>query len=225
MAADLLDDLAAGTPRKRRRGFAALGVVLVLIGIAAAGWVGWQFLGTTLIAQQRHTAQLSELRTQWELGDAPLATERPPPGQAFAMLRVPTFGDRYEVPIIAGVEKPDLARGVGAYPSSVLPGQIGNFAVAGYRTTHAAPFGKLLELQPGDEVVIETREATYTYVLDVGAAEITVADTAAWVLDPVPGRPGADASQPTLTLTTSQDLIRSPDRSIAFGHLASTRNK
>lgn len=226
MAADLLDDLTAEpTGRPSRRRFTVLGVLLVALGLAALGWVGWQFLGTTLIAKQQHAAQLDELRTSWAIGEPPELDDRPASGQAFAILRVPEFGDRYEVPVIAGVERRDLARGVGAYPSSVRPGQVGNFALAGYRITHAAPFGKLLELEPGDEVVIETRDRVYTYVVDVGASEVTVTGTDAWVLDPVPGRPDADATQPTVTLTTSQDLIHSPDRSVAFGHLASTRNK
>jgi sortase A len=225
MAADLLDDLVSAPDRKPRHRFIALGIVLVVLGVTMAGWLGWQFLGTALIAKQQYAVQLGQLRTQWEQGEPLPAGARPAAGEAFAMLRVPKFGDRYEVPIIAGVERRDLAKGVGAYPSSVRPGQVGNFALAGYRTTHAAPFGDLLDLQPGDEVVIETREAVYTYVLDVGAAEVTVADDAGWVLDPVPGRDGAEATQPTLTLTTSQDLLRSPDRSVAFGHLGSTRNK
>lgn len=224
MAADLLDDLASMVPRQPGRRLLTVGVVLIVTGAVVCGWLGWQFLGTPLVAKQQHAAQLERLRTQWEAGEPP-ATTRPEAGEAFAILRIPKFGERYEVPIISGVGRRDLAKGVGAYPSSVRPGQVGNFALAGHRTTHAAPFGGLLRLQSGDEVLIETRDAVYTYVLDVGAAEVTVADDAAWVLDPVPGRRGAAATQPTLTLTTSQDLLRTPDRSVAFGHLGSTRNK
>lgn len=225
MAADLLDTLVSASSRKPRPRFIVAGAVLVALGLIVAGWLGWQFLGTALVAKQQYAVQIDRLQTQWEDGEPVPAEGRPAAGEAFAILRVPKFGDGYEVPIIAGVERRDLARGVGAYPSSVRPGQIGNFALAGYRTTHAAPFGDLLDLNPGDEVVIETRESVFTYVIDVGAAEVTVADDAAWVLDPVPGRDGAEATQPTLTLTTSQDLLRSPDRSVAFGHLGGTRNK
>lgn len=222
---DLLDDLAASeSGRPRRRRFAVTGIVLILIGALALGWVLWQFAVSGLVAQQRYATQVRELRTQWELGEPPPLTERPPAGAAYAILRVPRFGDR-EVPVIAGTDPAFLARGVGAYASSTRPGAVGNLAIAGYRTTHGAPFARLLELDAGDEIVIETRQAVYTYVLDVPARDVTVADTDAWVLDPVPGRPGAPANQPTLTLTTSQDLVRSPDRSVAFAHLGSTRNK
>lgn len=225
MTADLVDDLTTTEPPKPRPRFTAFGVVLLLLGIAAIGWVGWQFLGTTLIAKQHYAAELAELRTTWDLGEPPPLQERPAAGQAYAILRVPEFGERFEVPIIAGVDGNNLTRGVAAYPSSVHPGENGNFALAGYRTTYAGPFSGLLKLKAGDEVIIETRDAVHTYVIDVPASQVTVGDHDAWVLDPVPGRPGAVATQPTITLTTSQDVLASADRSVAFGHLASTRNK
>lgn len=222
---DLMDDLASDRIRPgRRRRFTAAGLIVLLVGLAAVGWLGWQFLGSGLWARQLYGSQIQELRTQWELGEPPPQIERPPAGQAYAILTVPRFGEGFAVPVIAGTEPRDLGRGVGAYASSVRPGQVGNLAIAGYRTTHGAPFGRLLELDKGDEVVIETREAVYVYVLDVPAREVTVGAGDAWVLDPVPGTDEAP-TQPTLTLTTSQDLIRSPDRSVAFGHLGSTRNK
>lgn len=224
MAADLIDDLVSRLPRRSRRRFIAVGVVLLAFGASIFGWLGWQFIGTSAVSRYHYGAQIDQLRAQWEQEDPPAAAE-PTTGEAFAILHVPKFGDRFEVPVIAGVERGDLAKGVGAYPSSVRPGQVGNLSVAGYRITHAAPFAKLLTVQPGDEVLIETQDKVYTYVIDVGAAEVTVDNDAAWVLDPVPGREGAEATQPTLTLTTSQDLLRSPARSVAFGHLGSTRNK
>lgn len=218
---DLLDDLVEKShPPRRRWRFGVVGVVLVLLGLAALGWVGWQFVGSGLWAKQQYSSQIRDLQTAWESSP----TIEPTAGQAYAILRVPTFGDDYAVPIIHGVETGFLGRGVGAYPSSVEPGDVGNLALAGYRTTHGAPFGKLLDLNAGDEVVIETGEAIYVYVVDVPARDVTVDEAAAWVLDPVPGTTD-EPTQPTLTLTTSQDLVHSADRSVAFAHLGSTRNK
>lgn len=222
---ELMDDLVTDrAPRKRRRRAGVAGIVLLAIGVLSIGWLGWQFVGSSLLARQQHATRVHELRTAWEQGDPLTVEERPRAGQAFAILRVPRWGESYEVPVLAGIGARDLARGVGAYPSSVPPGQVGNLAIAGYRTTHAAPFGRLLELDQGDEVVLETGTAVYTYVIDVPARDVTVRDNEAWVLDPVPGT-ADDPTRPTLTLTTSQDLVRSPDRSVAFGHLGSTRNK
>ena len=147
------------------------------------------------------------------------------PGDATALLRVPAFGADYEVPVLEGTGLDVLARGVGHYPGTAGPGEVGNFALAGHRVTHGQPFGRLLELDPGDEVVVETRAAVYTYVLDEAPRALTVDDTATWVLDPVPGEPDREPTRALITLTTCQDLFRSPDRSVGFGHLQSTRLK
>lgn len=201
----------------------AAGLAVGLIAALLLGWLAWQFVVSGFWARQQYASQVSDLRTAWEQEEPPPAHARVPEGEAYAILRIPRFGEGFEVPVLAGTD--DLGRGVGAYPSSVRPGQVGNLAIAGYRTTHGAPFGRLLALDRGDEVVIETRDAVYGYVVDAPAREVTVAHTDAWVLEPVPGAPDDEPTRPTLTLTTSQDLVLSPDRSVAFAHLGSTRIK
>ena len=147
------------------------------------------------------------------------------PGDAIALLRIPAFGDDYEIPILNGTDLSILSKGVGHYSSTAAPGQIGNFAIAGHRVTHGQPFAKLLTLKKGDAVIVETREAIYTYVLDDSPRRLTVKDSETWVLDPVPGEPDAKPTEALITLTTCQDLIRSADRSVGFGRLESTENK
>jgi sortase A len=147
------------------------------------------------------------------------------PGEAIGLLRIPAFGADYEVPILNGTDLSVLSKGVGHYESTAAPGQIGNFAVAGHRVTHGQPFAQLLDLKQGDEVIVETRDAIYTYALDDSPRQLTVKDSDTWVIDPVPGQPDIKPTQPLITLTTCQDLFRSADRSIGFGHLISTQNK
>jgi sortase A len=219
-----------------------IGLVLLLAGVACLGWVGYQYFGTNVVARNAFEQETSELRASWEI-EQPTPDPRPDPepseksdqlepvrpaavpGDAIALLRVPEFGAGYEVPILEGTDLSILDRGVGHYPTSAQPGQVGNFAIAGHRVTHGQPFARLLELDAGDRVVVETRSAIYTYVLDGSPRDLTVKDTANWVIDPVPGQPGAVPTQPMITLTTCQDLFHSPDRSIGFGHLESTQNK
>ena len=62
------------------------------------------------------------------------------------------------MPVVEGVSLDDLAKGVGHYPKTVLPGEVGNFAVAGHRATHGEPFAYLDEVRKGDAVVVETQE-------------------------------------------------------------------
>lgn len=228
-------DLGTGARRaavRRRSGLTVVGIVLLLAGVASLGWVGYQYLGTNIVSRQAFDQESSGLRARWASEPAAQAAPTDPaevtqavPGEAIALLRIPAFGSDYEVPILAGTDLAILDRGVGHYTQTAAPGQIGNFAVAGHRVTHGQPFARLLELDPGDEIVVETREAIYTYVVDTAPRDLTVSDDETWVLDPVPGEPAATPTRPLITLTTCQDLFRSPDRSIAFGQLASTTNK
>ena len=57
--------------------------------------------------------------------------------------------------------------------STIWNGQPGNFAIAGHRVTHGSPFRKLLELRKGDEVIVETGDAVYTYELDGSPRDLT----------------------------------------------------
>ena len=215
-------------PGRRPSALTVLGLVLLLGGLGCLGWVGYQYLGTNLISERAFDSGRQELRGRWRQPEPVKPSASPDavlPGQATALLRVPAFGADYEVPVLEGVDLDTLADGVGHYPGTARPGQVGNFALAGHRVTHGQPFGRLLELQQGDEVVVDTRTAVHTYVLDISLRRLTVDDAATWVLDPVPGEPDSEPTRALITLTTCQDLFRSPDRSVGFGHLRSTRNK
>jgi sortase A len=213
-----------------------VGLVLLVAGLGCLSWVGYQFFGTNVMAEHSYVREKDELRAQWKqqpsvsvrkkakVNPAPAAVQAVP-GSVIGLLRIPAFGPKYEVPILSGTRLDALARGVGHYTSTAAPGQIGNFALAGHRITHGQPFSRLLELSKGDRVVVETRESIFTYVIDVPPRNLTVKVAASWVLDPVPGNAKATPTQALITLTTCQDLFHSPDRSIGFGHLASTQNK
>jgi len=237
---DLADPEETPTPRRPRRSLSALtvvGVLLLVAGLGCLGWVAWQYFGTNVTSEKAFQQEASQLRDTWsqstdETGGQPGATqgkgELTPaviPGDAIALLRIPAFGADYEVPILFGTDLSFLNRGVGHYTSTAQPGEIGNFAVAGHRVTHGQPFSRLLELDAGDEVIVETRAAIHTYVMDGSPRNLTVDDTETWVLDSDPHHPGAEATEALLTLTTCQDLFHSPDRSVGFAHLAKTVEK
>ena len=227
------DDQPAERRRRGRRRpspLLAIGLLLVLAGLGCLGWVGYAYFGTNLVAERAFAEERAGLREAWAADRAAPTASQPPaskaaPGQPIGLLRIPAFGADFEVPIMSGVELSVLERGVGHYPTTAGPGAVGNFALAGHRVTHGQPFSRLLELRPGDEVVVETRDAVYTYVIVVAPRDLTVPDDAAWVLDPVPRQPGARPRRALLTLTTCQDLFRSADRSVGFAQLATTVRK
>lgn len=210
-----------------------VGTLLLFAGLGCLGWVAWQYFGTNITSEKAYQQETTQLREVWEQPDheqdgGSADGELTPtviPGDAIALLRIPAFGEDYEVPILSGTDLSILDRGVGHYTSTALPGEIGNFAVAGHRVTHGEPFRHLLDLSKGDKVIVETRDKVYTYVMDDSPRNLTVTDTETWVLDPNPDQPGAEQAKAMMTLTTCQDLFRSPDRSVGFAHLAKTADK
>ncbi len=226
--------------RRRARPSTVVGVLLLCLGLGCLGWLGYQYFGSNVISARAFDDERQQLRGRWsnpsnsarsasrgqsEPAGSGRSGSPTAPGDAIALLRIPAFGSGYEVPILNGTDASFLARGVGHYAGSAAPGAVGNFALAGHRVTHGEPFAALLNLKPGDEVVVETQTAVYTYVLDTSPGALTVSEDAGWVLDPVPGHPRERPRRALITLTTCQDLFHSPDRSIGFGHLQSTTNK
>lgn len=244
VAQSLMDDRAephqAPTPRRPRRRVSTLsvvGVLLLLAGVGCLGWVAWQYVGTNVASEKAYQEETSQLREQWSQPADSTAgspegstgkgevTPAVIPGDAIALLRIPALGPDYEVPILSGTDLSILDRGVGHYTTTAQPGEVGNFAIAGHRVTHGEPFKRLLDLNKGDQVIVETRDKIFTYVLDDSPSNLTVDDTETWVLDPDPHHPGVAATRALMTLTTCQDLFHSPDRSVGFAHLARTVDK
>lgn len=220
--------------QRRRSGgpsfLTVLGIGLLIAGVGCLGWIGYQYFGTNIVSERAFASEKQGLEQRWAeaappKSDGKLAKEKRIPGQAVGLLRIPAFGADYVVPILSGTDLDTLSRGVGWYENSATPGQKGNFALAGHRVTHGEPFARMLELRTGDEVSIETREAVYAYKLLTSPNELTVQDTDTWVLDANPLKQSNKATKKYLTLTTCQDLFRSPDRSVAFGELTSVEEK
>jgi sortase A len=89
------------------------------------------------------------------------ATAPVPEGEATARIEIPAIGVNKIV--VEGVDLADLKKGPGHYPETPLPGQEGNAAIAGHRTTYGAPFNRIDELKPGDEITVTTVQGEFTY--------------------------------------------------------------
>jgi sortase A len=123
-----------------------------------------------------------------------------------------------------------LARGFGHFADSADAGERGNYALAAHRVTHGEPLRDMPELRPGDEVIVETRTALHTYVLDTDPEELVVTFEDVWVVAPDPENPDPSGVAPLdhprlITLTTCAELFHTDNRMIAFGHLVSSEEK
>lgn len=117
-------------------------------------------------------------------------------GSALTRIIVPAMGT--DAMVVEGISQKALNTGAGHYPMTPLPGQPGNVAIAGHRTTYGKPFARQEVLRAGDQIYLVTPFAKHTYVVVPGFGGhsnpwITTAND--WsVADPTP--------EPMLTLTT-----------------------
>lgn len=90
-------------------------------------------------------------------------------GEAIARINIPNIG--LTKVVVEGVQVEDLRNGPGHYRSTVFPGQGGNSGIAGHRTTYGAPFNRIDELLPGDEIRVQTVQGIHEYrVMPAGDA-------------------------------------------------------
>jgi sortase A len=201
------------------------GIVLITAGAILLGYVGWQIWGTTWVSKREQRQITGSLQKQWTEGGARLQPKYVPKGQASALIRIPRFGKKYVVPVLEGVSPDVLSRGFGHFTKSADLARVGNYALAAHRVTHGEPLRRMPDLRPGDEVVVETVDTTFTYRLDTDPRKLVIAFTGTWVLDPLPKNPEGGPQpvqrqdQRLITLTTCSEIFHTDNRMIAFGHL------
>ena len=162
-----------------RRVTGGIGRTLIAAGVLILLFVAYQLFGTNLAEQASQkklkkslppevVARANAPSTTTTTGPGPTTTTTfppgpapPPSGEALAILRLPRIG--IEKAIVQGVGLDDLKKGPGHYPDTPQPGQPGNSAIAGHRTTYGAPFFRLNEMQPGDPIFVTTAQGAFEY--------------------------------------------------------------
>jgi sortase A len=221
-----------------RRVLGAVGRVLVTTGLLLLLFVAYQLWGTGIyearaqnqleeqfkqsLERNRTTTTTTTPTSTTEVDNPTVATAlgpiaAPPEGDGLGRIIIPKIGvDKF---IVEGVNVDDLRKGPGHYPSTQLPGHEGNSAIAGHRTTYGAPFGDLDQLDPGDEITIETVQGKFAYKVTeqrvVDPSEVSVLDPS-----PEPARPGHQLA--TLTLTTCNPKYSAEQRLIIRAQLVPT---
>ena len=210
-----------------RRVVDIFGRVLIGAGVLVLLFTAYQIWGTSI--QESHTQ--SGLRTQLQnetnsaevrhalaeeaaLDKLPTGPPIPAPhtvapaeGDPVGDIRIPVIGINQV--IVEGTNTPDLRKGPGHYTGTPMPGQAGNAAIAGHRTTYGHPFYNLDSVKVGDPIVLTTLQGVFVYDA-FKSVVVSPSDTS--VINPVPAN--------ILTLTTCNPRFSASTRLIVQARLA-----
>lgn len=222
---------AHAAPRRRAplSPLTVIGELLLIGGLAVFGYFGWQQFQTEVVVtgkQQtlaagdsaRWAAEAAEEpQTEWD-GEVPVAAAAQP-AEVFAVLYVPAFGKNYANRIGETTDWWTVlnldSKGIGHYEQTQMPGEPGNFAIAGHRSGPLInSFREIMNLRVGDPMYLETKDGWYTYRF---RSIEYVLPTEVDVLNPFPRLEGEPGTDQILTLTTCHPKqAGSDERAIAY---------
>jgi sortase A len=205
----------SGLRRMVRRVVSLTGELLITAGVLVGLYLAYMLSWTSVVAHKQAHADVCALRNEW----AASVNVQPRDAQPFATIQIPQLPNPFVWPILDGVVQKELSQGVGWYPATQQPGQVGNFAVAAHRRTWGDMFRYLDEAETGDTVIVQDGNTTYTYrVLE---DPVYVDPTAVDVLDKIPGHSGLTRPGRYITLTTCDPVYNAYRRLVVFGELVS----
>ncbi|MBN7793986.1 class E sortase [Microbacterium esteraromaticum] len=223
---------AARRSRPRATFTSVLGELLLTAGTLVLLFVAWQMWIGDIIIGAENNAKGAELSQEWaavpapepppaieqdgELVYEPPVLPHPDDAEIFANMLIPRFGDDYNVHIAGGTSRARTLDtiGIGLYEQSKMPGEVGNFSLAGHRTTWGMPFNKVDKLKLDDAIVVETPEGWFTYRFRTLQY---VTPTQVDVLLDVPQMPELDTDERYITLTACSPLYSLAERIVAYG--------
>ncbi len=226
-----------GSRHRVARVVGAVGRLMITTGVVVLLLVGYQLWGTniqTARSQDELANEYEALETETAHDPTPTASEPaptttaptpeappttaspqvaptlPPPalGEVVGSYQIPAIGLNSEQWTVEGTGTDQLKRGSAHYPGTPLPGQAGNAAIAGHRTTYGAPLKDVDDLVPGDQILFATLQGEFTY--EVTGTEIVSPDDVS-VLE--------DKGDDRLTLTACHPEFSARERIIISARL------
>ena len=179
-------------PRRRRsradyvvRFIGILGRVFVAAGLLLLFFTAYLLWGTGVYTKHEQTRLKGELGGQETITESDLGPDKkipsarpkkaPKASDPLFSIKIPEIGLDTVVVYEVGLEQ--LKKGPGLFPECAVavgedcvqkglyPGEDGNVAISGHRTTYGAPFFRLNELSKGDTVDMVSRGVRYRYVV------------------------------------------------------------
>jgi sortase A len=230
-AKESAETAAAPKARGRHSGFRRAadltGRILIGAGIILLLFTAYQIWGTSiqeshaqnqlrkqLTSEAHHKAVVHALDSASAQNTVPTGppvtaphTEAPPEGSPVGEIRIPVIG--LNQVLVEGTGTNDLRQGPGHYVNTPLPGQGGNAAIAGHRTTYGHPFYNLDGVKPGDPIVVTTLQGVFVYD---AFKQVVVSPSDTTVIDNVFAN--------YLTLTTCNPRFSASSRLVVVAKLA-----
>lgn len=198
-----------------RRAVSVLGELFITAGVVILLFLVWQLWWTSVEAGAEHARTVTTLEKSFAAPAKKAAPEAPTPkpGEAFGVLRVPRFGAAYRQPIVEGTGHEVLDRGVGHYVGTAMPGQIGNFALAGHRVTYDNPFNQIADIRDGDRAIVETKWGWYVYK---SYDDKIVLPSHGQAIAPVPEHPGEKPTKAYMVMTACHPMFSARERYVEY---------
>lgn len=233
-----------------------IGQALITLGLVVLLFAVYEVWITNIFAHRAQHKVYEALLHEWRNDHDPLALPGSgistiPVGSGIAVLYIPRLGADYHFAIVQGSAVPDdaeLEKGPAHYADTQLPGQLGNFAIAGHRVGKGEPFLNIDKLRSTDPLIVETKSHWYVYrvlgspqgsdpqenmsnvpvrggaTVKVPGREIVgpdgIAATGQSVLDPVPDQPlTVKPAAALMTMTTCHPKFTATQRMIIHAQL------
>lgn len=216
---------------KRSMVVLVIGELIFTAGILIAAFMGWKVFLNDAIFSASQTQAAEDLSATWEEeaggdpeteapaegepGDPPVLGD-PSDGEAFANIIVPRFGKDFRKPVAEGVGHNVLNTsrlGIGRYPTTQVPGELGNVVLAAHRSAYGGAFHNINSLVVGDRVYLETKAGWYQYTY---RNTEYVRASQGEVLAAVPHQVGVQPTESLLTLTTCNPIYSTAERMIVY---------
>jgi sortase A len=206
------------------------GELLITLGLVVLLFAAYEWWGNPAIVDA-HQNQLSQQFDQLADGPDPTVSPVPVPSGApsaaptqavapgpnpakvMAKLYIPRLNKSWV--IVEGVTQADIRYAPGHYPRSAMPGNQGNFAIAGHR--NRATFWDLDQMEQGDKIFVETASSWFTYEM---TTEKIVLPTQVEVVQP---RPPGESDSSLITITTCNPKLDNYQRLIIHGKLTGSQ--
>jgi sortase A len=235
-----------------RRTLGGLGRTLVTVGLLILLFVAYELWGTGWFTAREQSKLKSDFKAELQARAATTTTSTPPTttgkrphtsttttpsrpvedsdiakilagikeGDPIGLMNLP-WG---QYAVVQGTSRDDLKKGPGHYLNTPYPGQYGNAAIAGHRTTYLHPFQPLATLHVGDTFTVQMLWGTYTYRVMTPPTPVRPHDSYV-AATAEPQRPGFDhpdsrpISQAWLTLTTCHPEYSASQRLVVQAEL------